>query len=56
MVDLLQGLGATAEASGRDLGLVRFGGKRRLAAGRLIRSLARATMEGRRGAAVRDPG
>ena len=50
VVDLLQGLGAVAEASGRDLGIVRFGGKRGLAAGRLIRSLARATAEG--GAAV----
>ena len=46
VVDLLQGLGAVAEASGRDLGIVRFGGKRGLAAGRLIRSLARATAEG----------
>lgn len=45
-VDLLQSLGASAEASGRALGIVRFGGKRGLAAGRLIRSLDRAVSEG----------
>ena len=49
-VDLLQSLGAAAEASGRSLGLARFGGKRGVAAGRLIRCLRRAVVGG--GAAV----
>ena len=51
VVDLLQGLGATALASGRDLGFARFGGKRGVTAGRLLRSLARAVEAG--GAALR---
>lgn len=46
VVDLLQSLGAVSEASGRSLGLVRFGGKRGIASGRLIRALARAISEG----------
>ncbi len=49
-VDLLGSLGAAAEASGRSLGLVRFGGKRGVAAGRLLRCLQRAVAGG--GAAV----
>ena len=51
VVDLLMALGAAAETAGRDLGLVRFGGKRGVAAGRLLRSLQRAVAAG--GAAVR---
>lgn len=49
-LDLLRSLGAAAEASGRTLGLVRFGGKRGVAAGRLIRCLSRAAADD--GAAV----
>ncbi len=49
-VDLLCSLGAAAEASGRSLGVARFGGKRGVAAGRLIRCLGRAAADG--GAAV----
>lgn len=46
VVDLIRSLGAAAETAGRSLGLVRFGGKRGLAAGRLIRAVHGAASDG----------
>ena len=46
VVDLIRCLGAAAETAGRSLGLVRFGGKRGLAAGRLIRAVHGAASDG----------